>query len=205
MPSKVKESQINRWKRIHVYYQRTGFYNYLSSNLKKALLPILIFIVALVIVNEFVININDLLILLTKNYSDTVIFTVFFISESFLGLIPPDIFIAWTKNTSDPILYLSILALLSFLGGIVAYLSGKAMLYIPKFKKYMQTKASVHIANMRKWGGFLIVVGALLPLPFAIASFAAGMIRFPFKNFILFATTRFLRYVIYGYAIFSIM
>lgn len=205
MSSNIKSNSTNRWKRIHYYYKRTGFYSYLWTNLKKASLPIIIFIAALVLINKYVININDLLKLLTANYSDVTIFTVFFLSESFLGLIPPDFFIAWTKNTSAPITYLSILATLSFLGGIVAYISGKAMLLIPSFKTYMEEKASAHIKNMRKWGGFLIAVGALLPLPFAIACFAAGMIRFPFRNFILFSLIRFLRYIIYGYAIFSIM
>lgn len=205
MSAYSNRKKSSKWKQLNLYYKRTGFYSYLLSNLKKALLPIGVFIGVLVFINTFVININDLLKLLTSSYSDTAIFTVFFISESFLGLIPPDIFIAWTANTAEPIWYLTILAILSFLGGIVAYLSGKALLILPSFKNYMEIKASQHISNMRKWGGFLIAVGALLPLPFAIACFAAGMIRFPFGNFVLFATIRFLRYAIYGYAIFSVM
>lgn len=203
--SKLNKRKKNKWSQLNLYYKRTGFYDYLWTNTKKALPPIIIFILILVIVNEYVININELLVLLTKNYSDTTIFTVFFISESILGLVPPDIFIAWTHNTESPILYLSILAVLSFLGGIVSYLYGRAFLNMPKIKEYMENKAGDHIGMMRKWGGFLIAVGALLPLPFAIACFAAGMIKYRFPNFLLFALLRFLRYVIYGYAIFSIM
>ncbi|MDK2772490.1 MAG: hypothetical protein KYX68_09725 [Flavobacterium sp.] len=59
------------------------------------------------------------------------------------------------------------------------------------------------IQNMQKWGGLLIAVGALLPLPFAMACLAAGMIRFSERYFFLFASLRFLRFVIYGYAIYS--
>jgi membrane protein YqaA with SNARE-associated domain len=195
----------SRWKLLHQYYSYTGFYSFIGDGLKKAALPTAIIVGILLYVNYEVIKINDLLIVLTQNYSDFAIFSVFFASESLLGLIPPDIFIAWTNNTDSPILYLSILAILSYLGGVVSYIIGKAMLLIPSFQNYMEVKMSKHIINMRKWGGFLIAVGALLPLPFSIAAMAAGMINFNFKNFLLFALLRFLRFIIYGFAIYQML
>ncbi|WP_026709873.1 short-chain dehydrogenase [Flavobacterium filum] len=195
----------NKWKQLHLYYTYTGFYKFIIEGLKSAFLPTVIIVGALLYVHYNVININVALVNFTQNYSDFAIFSVFFASESILGLIPPDIFIAWTKNTDHPILFLSILALLSYLGGVVSYLSGKAMLLIPSVNKFMFTKMSKHITNMRKWGGFLIAVGALLPLPFAMASMAAGMIKFNFKNFLLFALLRLLRFIIYGFAIYQML
>lgn len=195
----------NKWKQLHLYYTYTGFYKFIIEGLKSAFLPTVIIVGALLYVHYNVININVALVNFTQNYSDFAIFSVFFASESILGLIPPDIFIAWTKNTDHPILFLSILALLSYLGGVVSYLSGKAMLLIPSVNKFMFTKMSKHITNMRKWGGFLIAVGALLPLPFAMAAMAAGMIKFNFKNFLLFALLRLLRFIIYGFAIYQML
>jgi membrane protein YqaA with SNARE-associated domain len=195
----------SRWKLLHQYYSYTGFYAFIGDGLKKAALPTAIIVGILLYVNYEVIKINDLLIILTQKYNDLAIFSVFFASESLLGLIPPDIFIAWTNNTDSPILYLSILAILSYLGGVVSYIIGKAMLLIPSFQNYMEVKMSKHIINMRKWGGFLIAVGALLPLPFSIAAMAAGMINFNFKNFLLFALLRFLRFIIYGFAIYQML
>ena len=195
----------SRWKLLHQYYSYTGFYSFIVDGLKKAALPTAIVVGVLLYINYEVIKINDLLIFLTQKYDDLVIFSVFFASESVLGLIPPDIFIAWTKNTESPILYLSILAILSYIGGILSYIIGKAMLLIPSFQHYMEEKMSKHIVNMRKWGGFLIAVGALLPLPFSIAAIEAGMINFNFKNFLLFALLRFLRFIIYGFAIYQIL
>jgi membrane protein YqaA with SNARE-associated domain len=195
----------SRWKLLHQYYSYTGFYSFIGDGLKKAALPTAIIVGILLYVNYEVIKINDLLIILTQKYNDLAIFSVFFASESLLGLIPPDIFIAWTNNTDSPILYLSILAILSYLGGVVSYIIGKAMLLIPSFQNYMEVKMSKHIINMRKWGGFLIAVGALLPLPFSIAAMAAGMINFNFKNFLLFALLRFLRFIIYGFAIYQML
>jgi membrane protein YqaA with SNARE-associated domain len=195
----------NKWRQLHMYYTYTGFYKFIFDGLKSAFLPTALIVGVLFYVHYYVININEALIMLTERYSDLTIFSVFFASESILGLIPPDIFIAWTKNTDYPLLYLSLLAILSYLGGVVSYLLGKAMLIIPSVNNFMFTKMSKHIINMRKWGGLLIAVGALLPLPFAMAAMAAGMIKFNFKNFLMFALLRLLRFVVYGFAIYQML
>jgi membrane protein YqaA with SNARE-associated domain len=56
---------------------------------------------------------------------------------------------------------------------------------------------------MRKWGGILIIAGAILPLPFAIASMSAGIIKFPFGSYLLYGILRLLRFAIYGALIFG--
>ncbi len=201
-PRSVKKTRLQL---LHQYYSYTGFYKFLGISLKKALPPILLFIAGLLIVNYFVININDLLIYVTENYSDYVVFSVFFASESLLGLIPPEIFIAWSDKTTSPILYLSILALLSYLGGIISYFIGKSITKIPSVHEYLEVKMAKHIRNTRKWGGFLIVVGALLPIPFSITSIAAGMIKYPFISYLLFGLLRFVRFYLYAVAIFSLV
>ena len=166
-------------------------------------MPTVVIVAILFYVNYKVINLNEGLIYITQNFSDFFIFTVFLASETILGLIPPDIFIAWTKNTESPLLYLTILAFLSYLGGVLAYFIGMGIAAIPSVNKYLYGKMTKHIINMQKWGGFLIAVGALLPLPFAIACLAAGMINFSSKHFFLFALLRFGRFIIYGFLIYS--
>lgn len=199
----MQTKKKSRAKLLHQYYKYTGFYAFIWENTKKALLPLAIIIGILLYINYKVMSINEMLLYVTQNFSDFSIFTLFFVSESFLGLLPPDIFIAWTKNTDSPLLYLSLLAILSFLGGVISYYKGRTLLLIPKINNYLEGRMTKHIKNMQKWGGFLIAVGALLPLPFAIACLAAGMIRFPQKQFFLFASLRVFRFVIYGFAIYS--
>lgn len=199
----MQKQKKSRAKLLHQYYKYTGFYAFIWQNTKKALIPLGLIIGALLYINYKVMSINEMLLFVTQNYSDTSIFTLFFVSESFLGLLPPDIFIAWTKNTESPLLYLIFLAFLSLLGGIISYYKGRTFLLIPKINDYLEGKMSKHIRNMQKWGGFLIAVGALLPLPFAMACLAAGMIKFPQKQFFIFASLRLLRFVIYGYAIYA--
>ena len=199
----MQKQKKSRARLLHQYYKYTGFYAFIWNSTKKALIPIAIFVGILLYINYKVMSINDMLLYVTQNYSDTFVFTLFFISESFLGLLPPDIFIAWTKNADTPLLYLTLLAVLSLAGGIISYYKGRTLLLVPKINDYLEGKMSKHINNMQKWGGFLIAVGALLPLPFAMACLAAGMIKFPQRHFFVFASLRVFRFVIYGYAIYS--
>ena len=188
-----------RWKLLHQYYNYTGFYKFVGNSLKKAILPILLVVGALVAVNEFVININSVLVTVTETFSPLGILLVFLASESLLGLVPPELFIAWAGKSAMPLAYLSFLALASYLGGIFSYFMGRGITRIPSVHRYLETKMSKHIKNTEKWGGFLIVVGALLPIPFAMTSIAAGIINYKFRHYLLFGLLRFVRF--YGYAL----
>ncbi len=188
-----------RWKLLHQYYSYTGFYRFVGQSLKKAILPIVLFLGALLAINEYVININHVLVTVTETFSPLGILSVFLASETLLGLIPPELFIAWAGKSSMPLLFLSLLALASYLGGILSYWGGKAITKIPAVHNYLETKMSKHIKNTEKWGGFLIVVGALLPIPFSITSIASGIINYKFRHYLLFGLLRFVRF--YGYAI----
>lgn len=205
MSQSKSDGQKSRLKLLHQYYKYTGFYSFLGTSLKKALPPILLFIAAIALVHYFVIDLNSLLVKMTDTFPTFWVLTVFFISETILGLIPPEIFIAWSDKMPDPILYLSLLALLSYTGGILSYFMGRASTKIAAVHNYLEVKMAKHLKNARKWGGFLIIVGAILPVPFAISSLAAGMIKFPFKNYLLFGLMRFVRFYLYALAIFNLM
>ncbi len=203
MGKKNKSNKKPRWKLLHQYYSYTGFYSFVGKSLLKAAIPIAIFVAALIGVHFFVMDINTMLTYITDNFPAIGVFAVFFASESILGLIPPEIFIAWSGKSVSPKLYLAILAFLSYFGGIISYFIGRGIAAIPAVFVYLEVKMAKHIKNMRKWGGFLIVVGALLPVPFAVSSIAAGIIKFSFRSYLLFGLLRFLRFLLYGIAIFG--
>ena len=142
---------------------------------------------------------------MTENFSRVGVLITFFISETLLGLIPPEIFIAWSKKTSAPLLNLSLLAVLSYSGGILSYFIGRLTLKIKSVKDYLEVKMAKHLKNTSKWGGFLILVGALLPLPFSISCMTAGMIKYPLKGVVTFGLFRFLRFALYAWAIFNMV
>lgn len=198
----VKKSRI---RLLHQYYSYTGFYAFVRSSLGKAVLPIVLFIVALWIVHAFVIDFDDLFTSITTTYSPITILTVFFASEALLGLVPPEIFIAWADQTESPIYYLFLLACLSYLGGIISYFIGRGIALVPSVYNYLEVKMSKHVKMIRKWGGFLIVVGALLPIPFSMTSIAAGLINYGFPHYLLFGLLRFLRFFLYASVIFNVL
>ncbi|MGB0973357.1 MAG: YqaA family protein [Flavobacteriaceae bacterium] len=205
MKSAQRVQKKSRAKLLHQYYTYTGFYTFIGNSLKKAILPVLIVVAGLVLFNKYVYNINDALQTITETFSPMGILITFFASESLLGLIPPEIFIAWSKKTSEPVFYLAVLATLSYTGGIVSFFLGKMALKIDFVKNYLEVKMAKNLKHTSKWGGFLIIVGALLPIPFSITCLAAGMIKFPLKGVLLYGSLRFVRFAIYGIAIFNMV
>ena len=195
----------SKTKLLHQYYRYTGFYTFIGNSLKKAVIPVVLIIFGLYLVNEYVFTIDDGLEFLTQTFSRTGVLIVFFISETLLGLIPPEIFIGWSKKTATPILNLSILATLSYTGGILSYFIGKTIQKINTVKNYLEIKMAKHLKNTEKWGGFLILIGALLPVPFSITCVAAGMIKYPLKGVLLFGLFRFVRFALYAWAIFNVV
>ena len=168
-------------------------------------MPVVAIIAILFLLNHYVIDFGSLFIYVTETYAPIHILVVFLASESFLGLVPPEIFIAWSNKMPHPVLYLSLLATMSYIGGIISYFIGKWVLTIPKVFAYMEGKMKKHLNHIRKWGGFLIVVGALLPIPYSMTSMAAGMINYKFTNYLLFGLLRFVRFYLYALAIFNLI
>ena len=205
MKRTTKVQKKSKLKLLHQYYSYTGFYSYIGSSLQKTILPLIVILGSLFLFNKYVFNINDGLESITEVFSVVGVLVVFFASESFLGLIPPEIFIAWSKKTTEPILNLTLMATLSYIGGIISFFIGKATLKFRIIKDYLENKMAKQLKNSSKWGGFLIVVGALLPVPFSITCMASGMIKYPLKGVLLFGLLRFVRFAIYGAAIFQVV
>ncbi|WP_147678716.1 YqaA family protein [Algibacter pacificus] len=197
--SKAKKS---KFQLLHQYYAYTGFYSFVWQAVKKAL-PYIVGIVILVYAVNHFFDINQTLTHLTEVLPAYGVLSFFFVSETLLGLVPPEIFIAWAGKMYSPWFYLGVLAVLSYGGGLVSYWMGLTITKIPSVHNYMVVKMEKQLKNSKKWGGFLIMVGAVLPLPFSIACLAAGIIEFPFKNVMLFGSLRFIRFAIYGIIIFS--
>lgn len=147
-----KEEKKSRIKLLHQYYSYTGFYNFLGSSIKKAIMPILVIIAILLLVHFFVIDLGEALKSLTQELPPYGILLVFFLSESLLGLIPPEIFIAWANTTLHPNGNLALLATLSYMGGILSYFIGKAITDIPAVHNYLEVKMAKHLKNTAKMG-----------------------------------------------------
>lgn len=202
---RVKIRKKSRWRLVHQYYNYTGFYSFIWSTVKKAFYIIAALVLLIFIVDQFIVDLNNFLENATDHFSNFLIFTIFFLSESFLGLIPPEIFIAWTDKTPNPWVNLTGLALLAYIGGAVSYYIGRMILSIPSVTRSVKLKMAKHVSYLRKWGGFMIVISAFLPLPFSVASIAAGIIEYDFRKYLLFALMRIFRFYLYALAVYNII
>jgi len=203
-PKHKNKTEKPRWQLLHQYYVYTGFYKFVWQSTLKALPYIVGVVIAVYVVNHFF-DINSTLTRLTEILPAYGVLSFFFVSETLLGLIPPEIFIAWAGKMYAPWLYLGVLGILSYSGGLLSYWMGRSITKIPSVHNYLEVKMEKQLKNSKKWGGFLIIVGALLPLPFSISCIAAGIIRFPFKSVMLYGSLRLLRFVIYGVLIFNVV
>lgn len=189
---------------LHRYYKITKFYPFLKNIVTKAAITIGVFVGLLLLLELFFIDINSILDSLVANYSPGTIFSVFLLSETILGLIPPEIFIAWSSQLENQWLYLFLLAGISYTGGIIAYFIGKLLFLIPGIKHHIEHKIAAHIGHLRKWGGVFVFIGAMLPLPHSVVSLACGLIKYNFKHYVLWALFRIVRFIIYAVFIFQV-
>jgi membrane protein YqaA with SNARE-associated domain len=57
--------------------------------------------------------------------------------------------------------------------------------------------------NLKRYGGYLVFVGAVTPVPFSATCMLAGSVDLPFKNFLLICITRIIRFAVYGWMVWS--
>ncbi|RKD88455.1 YqaA family protein [Mangrovibacterium diazotrophicum] len=203
---KVKASPVavKRLVLLNRYYRITRFYEFIRDTSIKGGVIMALAVAVLVALEYFVLDFDVLLNTLVETYSPAVVFSTFFASETFLGLLPPEVFIAWSAKASTPWTFLMILASLSYLGGILAYFIGNRITMIPTIRIHLETKIKTHITNLKKWGGLFVFIGAMLPLPHSIVSMACGLVKYNFGSYLLWALFRFVRFIIYGLLIFRI-
>jgi len=189
-------------KSIHRVNKRNGFYKFCCKNALYLLLS-LIFIIAVIVFVQNLIDIDQLFKSVLHNLPTTDIFILFFFSESLLGLIPPDIFIVWTKTLAHPYMAVALLSILSYIGGINSYFIGMQANRIAKLRRHVMEKGEKYAKQIERWGQAVIIIAALFPLPFAMVCVVAGMAKFPFKRFLIITITRILRFFVYAIILYS--
>lgn len=189
----------------HVYYRRSGLYKFLLRNVLKILVVFAVFILAAFLVESYIIDLEALGPKMFSKLSTPVIYLVFFVSEVLMGLLPPEVFILWAQQFDNSFWVLAYLAIDSFLGGISAYGLGLLLRKIPKIRNYLDRKFSIHLVRIKKWGGVIIIIAALFPLPWGVICLLSGMVKFPFRTFLLFGLARLFRFHIYALAIYNVI
>jgi membrane protein YqaA with SNARE-associated domain len=182
----------------------------LAKNLLKLSGILAILFAAVFLLEKFVITIKELFTVIVDTVDAWVVFVIFTISESFLGILPPDIFIVWTKELGEdigvnPWLLTLALAVLSYIGGMISYFIGMKLIHIPNVHDWAIKKYGQLFKNLKKWGGFFVVISALLPIPFSTVLMISGLTGYPFKWAAYLGLFRFVRFGLYAVFLFKLV
>jgi membrane protein YqaA with SNARE-associated domain len=193
-------------KELYLHYKERGLYRYVGWNVLKIIFFYAIFVVIVYLAGKYLLDYNKIFQSVLNRLSDRNALLLFFLSESFLGLVPVDLFVLWTLKFESPIIFLALLGVLSYAGGIISYFIGLWISRMPRIKAYTEKRLDGYIQFTRKWGGAFIVIAALFPFsPFSMVTIAVALLHYPFKRFLLFGTSRLVRFVIQGIIFFNVL
>ena len=186
--------------------KKRGFFKYVGKNVLLILAVYAVIVFLLYLIGKYLVDYDMLFRGIIEKLSDGLVIAIFFVSESFTGMIPVDLFVVWTQKFQHPILYLALLGILSYAGGVISYGIGKWISNRPRIKTYSERKLRIYINFVQKWGGAFIVVAALFPFtPFSLVVIAVIILKYPFRLFLLFALARLVRFVIQGIFFFDLL
>lgn len=176
------------------------------GNSLKGILWIAAILIAYVLIESYIpLHWKELL----GEYTDKplLMISIFFLSETFSSLIPLEIFLIWASldGLNVYIKYVVLFTVLSCIGGIIAYVLGilaqssvllRRISENASFKKYS--------VLYQKWGGVMIIIAAMTPVPYSIICFLSGTFNFPRNKFLLYSTTRILRVILSAWLVWSL-
>jgi uncharacterized membrane protein YdjX (TVP38/TMEM64 family) len=186
-------------KTKHIRNKEKGVYGYMWRTSLKIIVIYLLIMIPAVLIGKYLIDFNAFFKFITGRLPDMLVLTVFMLSESFLGMIPPDFFVIWTAKFNAPFLFLSILGVLSYIGGAISYFIGYRLSKSQRIKAYSERVLARYINMVRKWGGAFIIISALFPFsPFSMVVIAVSLFKYPFRLYLLFGISRIARFIIQG-------
>jgi len=196
---------VKRFMKLqHLLMQRNGGYTFIKANLFKLLLSIGAILALFYLFDAFVFDIDSAAKWATEFFSPQGLIGLFFLSEISIGFITPELLIVWADETLKPRWMLTILASLSYLAGIIGYFLGQFWRTRAFVRNFLLERYKETFAQLNRFGGLLIILAALTPLPYPIVSQLSGMNDYPFQKFALLTLVRFLRFAIYGALLYNL-
>lgn len=176
-------------------------FKFFIKNLARGILTLALLVLGIILLNK---NLEGGSFEWAETLHPLLVYIVFMISEVVFGIIPPEFFMVWSVKSglfdayALDILFLSII---SFGAGVVGYHIGSLLIYTSWFTSFKKRFLLKYEEQLLKYGGFLIFVGALTPLPFSAICMLVGAYNYSFKKFLMFASFRFVRYALYAFII----
>ncbi len=174
---------------------------FLIRNLSKGLL----WLVIIVAVSLYLLNLVD-----DVNYQQYleqiydrpfIVFLIFMCSEVVFGIIPPEMFMLVSAQHDKIMFYvisIVIFSILSYIAGVIGFFIGRYLHNTAFFRYLYRTFLHKYTEQLKKFGGFLIIVASLTPLPFSAIAMLMGAVQYSRNQYLLYSTARFLRYIVYS-------
>jgi membrane protein YqaA with SNARE-associated domain len=191
--------------RYHRYLRKAGFYRLMFRTLGQMLLVVGGIVAILLLAQNVINDFDEMIKAYLQELRPAFVLSLFFASETFLGLIPPDFFIVWAGTFKMRFGLVTVLAILSYLAGLLAHRIGIKLGQIPRINRFLEKKFAGHYEEIRKYGGIFIVLAALFPLPYSTVCMAAGTIKYPVDRLALWGLTRLARYYVYAFFLFKLV
>jgi membrane protein YqaA with SNARE-associated domain len=199
MRNTILKNFLTRLRTKHHKNKGEGVYGYMWKTALKIIGVYLLVMIPAVLAGKYLINFDAVFKFITERFPDMLVFGVFFVSESLLGMIPPDFFVIWATKFENPLLIMTILGVLSYIGGAISYLIGYLLLKNRRIKAYSERVLYKYMNMVRRWGGAFIIISALFPFsPFSLVVIAVSLFKYPFRLFLLFGLSRIARFIIQG-------
>lgn len=186
---------------------KRDFYKYFYRNLLKGVVYLIVLIILIVLFKSSFKNQYDII---EHAVSDSyyLMFLIFLVSEMFVGILPPELFMIWAID--DPwdyyITAVSTMTMVSLFAGWLNYRIGRTLGKREFLMNFFEKRLKLNKYQKRydQYGSGLIIVAALTPLPFSLISMLTGTLSYPQKKYLIFASFRIIRFVVYGIIIWNL-
>ena len=176
--------------------------SFLVKNLARGLAWFAVVITAYILASEELSVYQEEIERLSSNFA--LLFTIFTISEIVFGIIPPEIFmLIWQSQEvmSAYIINLAILTVISYGAGVLGYYIGRTFSKTRLYRKFHIGYLHQYDKQLKRYGAYLVLVGAITPIPFSATCMMAGSVNLPIKNFLLICISRVARFAVYGWMV----
>lgn len=181
--------------------------SFLFRNLIKGLLWFAV-IIAIFIAMEGYIQANFKEHIDTIRANPGILYGIYTLSEIVFGILPPELFMMiWILDNIDVsgfITNLAILTIISYGAGILGYYIGKVFSKTKLYQERIREKyLKQYEGKLKTFGGYLVFVGAVTPVPFSATCMLAGSVNLNFRYFLLICITRVVRFAFYGWMVWT--
>ncbi len=181
--------------------------SFLFRNLIKGLLWFAVIITAFILMEDYIqanfkSHIDDI------RANPGILYGIYTLSEIVFGILPPELFMMiWILDNIDVtgfIINLSILTVISYGAGVLGYYIGNKFSKTEFYQNHIREKyLKQYEKNLKKFGGYLVLVGAVTPVPFSATCMLAGSVNMNFRNFLLICISRIIRFAFYGWMVWT--